>query len=58
MLPPIGKAISLTPQRVKMIEAVGGHSAIKAYNGAGTAAERYMENVKAFTEYCEEVTGA
>jgi len=32
--------------------------AIKAYNGSGAAAERYMQNVKAFAEYCEEVTGA
>jgi hypothetical protein len=31
--------------------------AIKAYNGSGPRAERYMQNVKAFTEYCEEVTG-
>jgi hypothetical protein len=31
--------------------------AIKAYNGSGAAAERYMQNVKVFTEYCEEVTG-
>ncbi|HMM88924.1 peptidase S8/S53 subtilisin kexin sedolisin [Bradyrhizobium sp.] len=31
--------------------------AIKAYNGTGSRAEQYMQNVKAFTEYCEEVTG-
>ena len=31
--------------------------AIKAYNGSGPNAQRYMENVKAFTDYCEEVTG-
>lgn len=30
--------------------------AIKAYNGSGANAERYMQNVKVFTEYCAEVT--
>lgn len=32
-------------------------TAIKAYNGSGAAAEKYMHNVQAFTEYREEVTG-
>ncbi|MBR1129183.1 peptidase S8/S53 subtilisin kexin sedolisin [Bradyrhizobium iriomotense] len=42
------------------LAAQGGDlwKAIKAYNGSGPAAEKYMQNVKAFTEYCEEVTGA
>ncbi|RTM07881.1 MAG: hypothetical protein EKK33_29870 [Bradyrhizobiaceae bacterium] len=31
--------------------------AIKAYNGSGATAEKYMHNVQAFTEYREEVTG-
>ena len=32
--------------------------AIKAYNGSAAGTERFMQNVKAFTEYCEGVTGA
>ncbi len=32
-------------------------TAIRKYNGAGAAAQRYLENVKIFTEYCAEVTG-
>jgi hypothetical protein len=32
-------------------------AAIKAYNGRGVRATRYMENVKVFTQYCDEVTG-
>ncbi|WP_334539196.1 peptidase S8/S53 subtilisin kexin sedolisin [Bradyrhizobium sp. AZCC 1708] len=41
------------------LTAHGGNlwKAIKAYNGSGANAERYMQNVKVFTEYCEEVTG-
>ena len=31
--------------------------AIKAYNGSGPSADRYMQNVKIFTDYCGEVTG-
>lgn len=31
--------------------------AIKAYNGSGPAADRYVANVKVFTDYCAEVTG-
>ena len=32
-------------------------AAIKAYNGSGTKATQYAENVKAFTRYCAEVVG-
>jgi hypothetical protein len=41
------------------LKATGGElwQAIKAYNGRGPRAETYMNNVKAFTEYCAEVTG-
>ena len=43
----------------RKLTAQGGDlwKAIRAYNGSGAAAERYMQNVKAFTGYCEEVTG-
>jgi hypothetical protein len=30
--------------------------AVRAYNGSGPSAENYMNNVKAFTTYCAEVT--
>ncbi|MBY5898025.1 peptidase S8/S53 subtilisin kexin sedolisin [Rhizobium leguminosarum] len=31
--------------------------AIRAYNGTGAAAQQYMQNVKAFADYCAPVTG-
>lgn len=31
--------------------------AIKAYNGSGSRAQQYMENVRVFTDYCAQVTG-
>ncbi|NEK17465.1 peptidase S8/S53 subtilisin kexin sedolisin [Rhizobium leguminosarum] len=31
--------------------------AIRMYNGSGPSAEKYMENVRTFTGYCEQVTG-
>jgi len=39
--------------------ATGGNlwNAIKAYNGSGPSADRYLANVKVFTTYCAEVTG-
>ncbi len=41
------------------LAAKGGDlwKAIKAYNGSGPAADRYVANVKVFTTYCGEITG-
>lgn len=49
----------VTQELDSKLVAQGGNfwKAIKAYNGSGPNAERYMQNVKVFTGYCEEITG-
>ena len=60
---PLGRGLAIVdPAAVELDDkliAKGGDlwKAIKAYNGSGAAAEKYMQNVQAFTEYCEQVTG-